>query len=172
VKKAYALPKGFYSAGMHAGIKKSKKPDAGLIYSETGCNAAAFFTKNRLIANHIIYDRRLLKNRIRAVFANSGNANVFNGPQGLKDAAAIAAAAADASEINRDSVLVSSTGKISLKMPMKKILAAIPGLAGKLSKKDRTFPAAIMTTDLVQKAYTEQVELGGKKVTITGVAKG
>lgn len=172
MKKTYALPKGFYSAGIYGGIKKSKKHDMGLVYSEAGCNAAAFFTKNRLVSNHIIYDKPLLKNKIRAVFVNSGNANVFNGPQGLKDAAAIAAAVADSAEINRDSVLISSTGKISLKMPVDKILRAIPALAGALSKEDKTFPRAIMTTDLVQKVYTEKVRLSGREATVTGAAKG
>lgn len=172
MKKNYTLPKGFLSAGIYGGIKKNKKPDMGLIYSETGCNTAAFFTKNRLISNHIIYDKPLIKNKIRAVFVNSGNANVFNGPQGLKDAAAIAAAAADSAQINLNSVLISSTGKISKKMPMKNILKSVPVLVSKLSKKDKTFPRAIMTTDLTQKVYTEQIRLNGKTVTITGAAKG
>jgi glutamate N-acetyltransferase/amino-acid N-acetyltransferase len=172
MKKRYALPGGFYSSGIYGGIKKIKKPDMGLIYSETGCNAAVFFTKNKLVANHIIYDKPLIKNKIRAVFVNSGNANVFNGPQGLKDAKAIAAAVSDSAEINLDSVLVSSTGKISLKMPVKKILSAIPALVLGLDKKDKVFPRAIMTTDLAQKVYTEQAVIGGKKITVTGAAKG
>lgn len=172
MKKGYILPKGFYSAGIHGGIKKSKKPDMGMIYSEAGCNAAGFFTTNRLVANHITYDKPLLKNRIRAIFVNSGNANVFNGAQGKKDTVTLAAAAADAAETGVDSTLVSSTGKISLKMPMKKILAAMPLLSSKLSNTDKTFPRAIMTTDLMQKTYTEQVKIGGKKITVTGAAKG
>jgi glutamate N-acetyltransferase/amino-acid N-acetyltransferase len=172
VKKAYILPAGFYSAGVYGGIKKSKKPDMGLIYSEAGCSVAAFFTVNKLKANHIKYDKPLLNNKIRAVFANSGNANVFNGAQGMKDTSLLASAVADAAEVGRDSVLVSSTGKISLKMPMKKIMSSMPALAAALKHNDQGFPRAIMTTDLVKKAYTETLRLGNKKVTVTGVAKG
>ncbi len=172
MKKAYILPKGFYSAGISGGIKKSRGPDMGLIYSEAGCAAAVFFTTNKLKAHHIIYDRTVLKNKIRGVFANSGNANVFNGPQGYKDAETIAKKTALALEINKGSVLVSSTGRISLKMPMAKILPKIPALARALSQKDKVFPRAIMTTDLVRKVYTRVLKIGGKKVTITGAAKG
>jgi glutamate N-acetyltransferase/amino-acid N-acetyltransferase len=172
VKKSYILPRGFYSAGIAGGIKKSGRPDMGLIYSETGCNAAAFFTGNRLKSNHIIYDKPLLKNKIRGVFANSGNANVFNGAQGAGDTAAIAETTEQALEINSGSVLVSCTGRIGPAMPMKKIRAAIPLLVSGLSHRDKMFPRAIMTTDLVQKAYTETIKLGGRKATITGAAKG
>ncbi len=172
MRKSYCLPEGFYSAGIYGGLKKNNRPDMGLIYSEAGCNAAAFFTANRLKAHHIIYDKQLLGNKIRAVFANSGNANVFNGAEGMRAVCDIAASAATALEIDRQSVLVSSTGKISLKMPVEKVIKAIPRLVSALSPEDKMFPRAIMTTDLMPKFYTETVTLSGKKAVITGVAKG
>ena len=172
MNKSYTLPRGFYSSGICGGIKKNKKYDMGLIFSAAPCVNASFFTKNKLVAAHIILDKKNIKNPVTAVFANSGNANALNGPQGLKDIKTITAGIAKMLSVPAGSVLAASTGKISKKMDTAVIMKALPQLYSKLSNRDKNFPKAIMTTDLTVKTAAAVVDLDGKKCTITGAAKG
>jgi glutamate N-acetyltransferase / amino-acid N-acetyltransferase len=174
VRKSYCLPEGFMTAGISAGLKKSGKPDAGLIFSETPCVTAAMFTINALKAHHIIHAKQALKNGAKAgaVFVNSGNANVYNGPEGMAAVKKITSKIASMLGIKGPKVLMASTGKISLDFPLKKVEAKLPELCEALSEGDLVFPKAIMTTDLVEKSRTERVKIGGKQVTITGACKG
>jgi len=172
MSSAYRLPAGFMSAGIHAGFKKNGKPDAGLIYSDKPCVTAGFFTSNRLKSWHIIHAKKRINAPVRAVFANSGNANVFNGRGGKAALQTIIGIIARGLSISPENILAASTGKISLDMPVKKIAPLISKLPGLLSANDRMFPRAIMTTDLTQKVFTERVKINGKNITVTGVAKG
>lgn len=169
---SYTLPKGFYSAGIHGGIKKSKKHDMGLIFSPLPCSAAAFYTKNALKAAHITLDKKRESGAVHAVFANSGNANALMGSRGIKDIEEITACVAAMLGVKTDSVLAASTGKISKKMDVKTVTSSMPKLVSSLARKDNGFPKAIMTTDLTIKTATETLTLGGKKCVITAAAKG
>jgi len=172
MKKSYLLPKGFKSSGIHAGIKKGKKPDAGLIYSETPCDAVGFFTKNRLKSAHIMHAKKHMGGRISAVFANSGSANAMTGKQGIKDVENITAGIASLLKAKKSAVLAASTGKICKPLPVKSILKSLPVLVKGLSGSDKNFPKAIMTTDTTTKVASEQVNIDGIKCTITAAAKG
>ena len=166
--------KGFKCAGMHAGLKKNGEPDLGLIYSETPAAAAAVFTRNRVQAAPVLLCRqRIQSGRCRAIVVNSGNANCCTGDQGMRDAVAMAAAAAAAMGIEEDQVLVASTGVIGQPLPVAKIEAALPALVQKLAPDG--FPQlaqAIMTTDTEPKLVERRGTAGGRNYNVVAVAKG
>jgi glutamate N-acetyltransferase/amino-acid N-acetyltransferase len=72
-----------------------------------------------------------------------------------------------------EQVLPFSTGVILEPLPLEKLLAALPDARADLAP-DNWFDAAhaIMTTDIVAKAVSRRVQIGGKIVTLTGIAKG
>jgi len=164
---------GFVAAGCHAGIKK-RRPDMALLATEDRrpATAVAVFTRNKFVAPPVILDReRLAANggRVSAIIVNSGNANAGTGAAGLADAEAMAEAAAGALGIEKQQVLVCSTGIIGAPLPMELILKATPKLARKLSK-DGADDAArgILTTDSVPKTGI----VSGSTFTLGGMAKG
>ncbi|NLM52932.1 MAG: bifunctional glutamate N-acetyltransferase/amino-acid acetyltransferase ArgJ [Firmicutes bacterium] len=165
--------KGFLASGVHCGLKKDKK-DLALIYSEVPATAAGVFTQNRFQAAPVILSRRhLARQKAQAIICNSGNANACTGEQGLKDAARMAEITANLLKLTPEDVLVASTGVIGVYMPMEKIAAGISQVVEKLSVAGGEEAAeAICTTDLVTKVSAYETEIGGKKVTVGGIAKG
>ncbi len=168
-------PLGFKAAGVTAGLKRSGAPDMAMIYSEKPCTVAAAFTSNLFAAAPVVYDRALLSAgcKVRAVVVNSGNANACTGESGLADAKATAVRAGELLGVSPDEVLVSSTGRIGVPMPMDIILGGVEKAAAALSENGGQAAAqAIMTTDTRPKAYSVQIDIAGKKVTIGGITKG
>ncbi len=176
-------PKGFRAAGGTCGIKASGKPDLALIVADEPCVAAGVFTTNQIKgAPVVIGQRHLQKSRSRKAFAgfraivcNSGNSNVATGQPGLDDAIAMCKAAADAVGCEAGQVLPASTGVIGRPLPIGKIVDGVPKLASALSKgkaADHAAATAILTTDLVTKTAVKRIKLGGKTVTLGGIAKG
>jgi|SRR5579884_309401 len=165
---------GFTAAGTFAGIKKIEKADLALIFSETVCNVAGVFTKNRFPAPPLLLDRKhLRKKKGRAIIANSGNANAFTGERGYRDAEAMAEAAARALSVPIESVYVASTGVIGEFLPIEKITGAVPRLAAQLSPNGgRAAAEAIMTTDTFPKEIAFVGEVGWREVKVGGIAKG
>ncbi len=165
---------GFLAAGISAGIKKIDKIDLAVIYSEKPADVAAVFTKNRVQAACVTFNKQqVTSGKAQAIIANSGNANCCTGTQGIKDNRAMAGFVASGLDIADDMVLVASTGVIGEPMPMEKIKASVPGLLDTLSPEGFSDVAtAIMTTDLVPKAVTAQGDINGTPFTITAVAKG
>lgn len=173
-KKAI-LPKGFKASGVSCGIKKSGKLDLALFYSDLPAYAACLFTTNKMPAAPVILCKSLLKknNSFKAIIANSGNANCFNGAKGLKDAQATVGLLANVLDTERGSILVASTGIIGRRLPVEKIKSGIPKLVKSLSYRGiDEARRAIMTTDTFSKEVTVKFEIGGKAITICGVAKG
>ena len=112
---------------------------------------------------------------MRAIVANSGNANALTGPAGAQDERAMAAAVATALGISAVDVLTASTGSIGQRLPVEKIRAAVPALVAALAPDLESFgdaAEAIRTTDLTTKLGTREIVLGGRPVTIAGIAKG
>lgn len=165
---------GFKAAGVAAGIKKNGKPDLGLIFSEVPAAAAGLFTRNRVQAAPVRYDRqRIQSGRCQAVIVNSGNANCSTGPAGERNAAAMAEAAADRLGIAADLVLVASTGVIGEPLPVEKIAAAAPELVQSLRPDGfAALAEAIMTTDTVPKLIAKEGRSGGRPFALVGTAKG
>ncbi|MBT3375126.1 MAG: bifunctional glutamate N-acetyltransferase/amino-acid acetyltransferase ArgJ [Lentisphaerae bacterium] len=168
-------PRGFAASGVTAGLKRSGAPDMALIHSPSPAIVAGAFTANVVCAAPVQYDRDILagSKTVHAVLVNSGNANACTGQTGLEDAATCATAAAKLLNIAPEEVLVSSTGRIGVPLPMDTMLAGIEAAAAALSDDAGLDVAdAIMTTDTRPKSIAIAVELGGKTVHIGGTAKG
>lgn len=167
-------PKGFLASGIYAGIKRAEKPDLSVIYSEREAVAAGVFTVNKVKAPPVILTQQhIKKGTARAIVVNSGNANACTGKQGMLDAEEMAELTAHALSIKKSEICVSSTGVIGEPMPMEKIRPAIGKAVEALSTEggDRA-AAAIMTTDTFPKKIAVRGMIGGKMITVGGIAKG
>ena len=133
------LPLGFKFAGVKAGLKSDRR-DLALIVSDVPAVAAGVFTVNRLCAAPVAYAAsHLPTDALRAIVANSGNANALTGPVGSQDERAMAAAVATALGISAVDVLTASTGSIGSRLPLAKIQAAAPGLVAALGSDADSF---------------------------------
>jgi len=174
VKGGITAPQGFVAAGIHSGIKKTGRLDLAMIVSEKPGPIAGVFTSNRLPAAPVILDRLHLKRGTgQAFIINSGNANAFTGPEGLAHAREMGRRVADQLTIPFHHVFVGSTGVIGVPLPMPAVRNGIPILISHLRKAGYKEAAeAIMTTDTRPKEIAVQDRIGGKIVTIGGIAKG
>ena len=168
--------KGFKAAGEYIGIK-SKRKDLAIVYSETGCTYAGAFTQNVVKAAPVLWDKAILEkgNKVHAVVVNSGNANAATGDQGQKDTEEMAALTAKAFGLDKETVIVSSTGVIGVNLPMDVITKGIDRTAKKVGdtfEDGNNAAEAILTTDLVLKTIAVEEEIGGVPVTIGGMGKG
>ncbi|GHU09799.1 arginine biosynthesis bifunctional protein ArgJ [Betaproteobacteria bacterium] len=159
-----------------AGIRKANRRDVTVIELAPDSRVAGVFTQNRFCAAPVIVCREHLSldaNSIRALVINTGIANAGTGEQGLTDARTTCATLAAKLGIEARQVLPFSTGVILEPLPMDRLLAGLPKALADL-RVDGWFDAAhaIMTTDTIAKAISRQVVIGGKTVTITGIAKG
>jgi glutamate N-acetyltransferase/amino-acid N-acetyltransferase len=172
------LPVGFSFSSTSAGIKVSGRPDLALIECASGANAAALFTKNRVVAAPLIIDREALKKsrgKVRAVVVNSGNANCATGPQGLRACRAVCAEAARLLSVDPSQVFPSSTGIIGVPLPDEKIVARLPELvASRKNTEDaaRDFARTIMTTDTRPKVASKSLRTRHGAIRLLGIAKG
>ncbi len=168
-------PKGFKAAGVVGGVKPSNttKRDIMMIASDIPCTAAAVFTKNLVKSSAIEVTKKNISNGIaQAVIANSGNANTCNA-DGIEKAERMCELAAENLGIDKNDVIVASTGVIGQILPIEPFERAVPEIAALMSENGGTDAAeAIMTTDTVKKEAAVSVEIGGKNVTIGAVAKG
>lgn len=167
-------PRGFQAAGIAAGIKASGGKDLALIFSETPCSAAGVFTLNRVKAAPVFVTQEHLRDgRAQAVVVNSGNANCCTGAQGMADARRMAAATAEALKLRAEDVLVGSTGVIGVPLPMDAVEKGIRQIVSLISPTGGDDAAeAIMTTDTVPKKAAVRAQIGGRTVTLGGMAKG
>ena len=168
--------KGFLANGLNCGLNPVKeKNDLALFVSEVNCNAAAVYTKNKVKGAPIAVCREHLSrtgNRVRAVIANSKNANTCNA-DGVEKAEQMCALAAQVLHIEPEEVLVASTGVIGEILPIEPIERHIKELADGLSFSGNLEAAkAIMTTDTVKKEAAVEFELDGKICRVGGMAKG
>ena len=166
-------PKGFKASGVHVGIKKAKK-DMTLIVSDVIGEGAAVFTTNKACAAPVIVSKESIQQgKIKAIVVNSGNANACTGEKGIENAWAMAETTALALGVEKQNIIVSSTGIIGVPMPMEIVLSGIEKAAAELSYDGGISAAeAIMTTDLTMKKVAVSVEIDGKTVTFGGIAKG
>ncbi|GAB4122895.1 MAG: bifunctional glutamate N-acetyltransferase/amino-acid acetyltransferase ArgJ [Sideroxydans sp.] len=173
---AQLLPVAGVSLGIaQAGIKYAGRKDLLVIKLDEGATVAGVFTTNRFCAAPVTLAKEFLAagKGIRALVVNTGNANAGTGEQGLAAARDTCIALARLLGCAPEQVLPYSTGVIMEPLPLDKIVAGLPQAIANL-KADNWFAAAhaIMTTDIVAKAVSKQVQIGGKTVTVTGIAKG
>ncbi len=176
-----AIAAGYRFAGIHCGLKAAAAPDLALITSRPSAAAAALFTRNRFPAAPVVCGRRQIAagTPVRAVLINAGNANACTGVQGESDLLTTAAVLAAALGCPREEVFVSSTGVIGEPLPVTRILQGIEKLESAIAAAEaaalaglRAAATAIMTTDKKPKLVSRRFKVGGKTVTITGLAKG
>jgi glutamate N-acetyltransferase/amino-acid N-acetyltransferase len=166
-------PLGFRAAAVAAGIK-AEGLDLALLVADRTCSAAGVFTRNRALAAPVIVSREhLASGRARAVVVNAGCANAATGEQGLADARATAAAAAQTIGCRTEEVLVASTGVIGVHLPLARVKAGILEAGSRLSRDGGAEAArAIMTTDTRSKEVVVELSLRGRPARIGAMAKG
>lgn len=177
IKGGITVVPGFEAAAAAAQIKYEGRTDMALIYSSVPCVAAGTFTTNVVKAAPVKWDQKIVKQggAVQAIIVNSGIANACTGEEGMQYCEETAQTAAEVFGIQKEQVLVSSTGVIGKQLPMEKIQAGIHMLA-QAKGNDKLCGAeaaeAILTTDTHKKEAAVQLEIGGKTVTIGAMAKG
>lgn len=157
-----------------AGIKKPGRRDLTLIELAAGSRVAGVFTQNRFCAAPVtVCKQHLAQGDIRALLINTGNANAGTGAEGLARARRTCEAVAALFGVKAENVLPFSTGVILEPLPVDRILPALPAAQADLAPGHWSEAAhAIMTTDIVAKGASRRIEIGGRTVTVTGIAKG
>ncbi len=158
-----------------AGIRKANRKDLVVFALDDGAVAAGVFTSNRFCAAPVQVCREHLGagSGIRALVINTGNANAGTGADGLARARRSCEALGELLGVAPRQVLPFSTGVIMETLPIDRLQAGLPAAVTAL-KADAWLDAAegIMTTDTLPKAASRQVSIGGRPVTVTGIAKG
>lgn len=174
--------KGFLAGSASCSIKRTPpkdgvpRKDLCLVVSESVATAAGVFTTNLVKAAPVLLSRRHLESgKARAVLLNSGNANACTGEEGLRAAEQCANGAAVALGIDADEVLVCSTGRIGVQLPLAKMIPGIRSAAASLkpaATAARDAAMAIMTSDSVPKQSAYEVRVGSDSFRVGGMAKG
>jgi glutamate N-acetyltransferase/amino-acid N-acetyltransferase len=154
-----------------AGIKRANRRDLLVMRLAAGSTVAGVFTRNRFCAAPVLLCRRNLRNGVRALVVNTGNANAGTGEDGMKRAQKVCSELARLAGCKPGEVLPFSTGVIMEPLPVDRIVAGLPQALA--AKSDWLSAAeAIMTTDTVPKAFSRKVKLASGEATVTGIAKG
>ncbi len=176
IKDGITAPHGFKAAGIHCGIKSSKK-DIALIFSDKPAVTAGLFTTNQVKSAHVLLDLgKLRRKESQAIIANSGNANACNGAAGKDNALEMSEYTAKCLDIDEKSVLIASTGIIGKPLPMGKIKKGIKDISNELTiDGSRDAAEAILTTDATIKEVAVDTEIKGRtkdNIKIGAIAKG
>jgi len=187
IEGSIIAPKGFLAGGVFCDIKrlgtgkgsnKGLKRDLALLVSEVPATVAGMFTTNQVCAAPVkVCLENLKKNggRAQAVVVNSGNANACTGRQGLRHAREMAALTARCLHLPAEHVLVGSTGRIGVTLPMANVRTGIRGAVTLLDDSPGSAAhacEAIMTSDTRPKHAAVEFKLGDKTVRIGGICKG
>jgi glutamate N-acetyltransferase/amino-acid N-acetyltransferase len=185
VPGSICAPRGFKCAAVFCDIKKlgtgkgsdkGHKDDLGLVVSDVPAAVAGMFTTNQICAAPVkVSAQRTAKNFARAIVVNSGNANACTGKQGIVDANRMTEIAGKSLSIKNSDVLVCSTGRIGVPMPMKNVARGIRACAQLLARSAsnaRQVAEAIMTTDRRRKEIAVKFRIGKSTVRIGGICKG
>ncbi len=165
---------GFKAAGISCNIKKTGAKDLAIILSATPAYCAGMFTRNRVKAAPVLIDMERVKSgRSMGILVNSGNANACTGKAGFKAALDVASFFEKRLGLKKGELLIASTGVIGVPLPVDKIQSGAERLIKGLSPQGLGMAAeAIMTTDAFSKSSAMKADIGGKTVTVAGIAKG
>ena len=171
--------KGFKATGVEVGIKAGHfgKKDMAMIFSDAECKAAGTFTSKLVKAAPVKWDKKIVteSESVKAVIVNSGVANACTGIEGMNNCDILANKVASETGINKEEVLICSTGVIGKQLPIEIMKEGVSKLYTNLgeSESDATLAAeAIMTTDTVSKQVAVKTVIGEKEVCIGGMCKG
>ena len=169
-------PVGFLASGISAGLKFSGKKDLALLYAPEGACCSGTFTQSvaRAYCVDLCIDRlKTSKGKVRAVIINSGQANACTGVRGKIDSEIITHELAQRLGLSNEEILICSTGVIGEPIPVEKVKNHLDFLIKSLDKEASLDAAnAILTTDLKAKQIAYQAVLGGRRISIGGMAKG
>ena len=164
---------GVECSSIASGIKKNNSLDLSLISLIEGSKTAAVFTQNIFCAAPVLVAKNHLNSNIEALLINSGNANAGTGKKGLKNAYKSCDILAKKLHIKPEQVLPFSTGVIGELLPIEPFESNVNSLVASLSDDGMGKVAkGILTTDLVEKSCSVVFEVEGKKITLSGIAKG
>ena len=171
---AARLPEGFRASGIACGIKESTL-DLGLLICDTRrTTSAARFTRNAIVSAPVelnLSDAGL--DVLRAVVVSSGNANAYNGQEGLTHARRIRDRAADVLKVGHSLVGIAATGATGVSLPVDIVVEGVDAAERQLSAVGaRDFAQAIMTTDASLKQASIEIDIEGRPVRISVQAKG
>jgi glutamate N-acetyltransferase / amino-acid N-acetyltransferase len=158
-----------------AGIRKADRKDVLVVRIADGASVGGVFTRNRFCAAPVTVCREHLAADagVRALVVNTGNANAGTGEAGLRAARTTCEALAKLLGCDAAQVLPFSTGVIMEPLPVDRLVAGLPAAIDRLRAGHWLEAAeAIMTTDTQPKAVSRRVDLGGRTITVTGIAKG
>ncbi len=173
-KELLAIP-GVRLGAAKANIRKPDRLDLLVIELAEGAKVAGVFTKNRFCAApvHVCRENLATGKGIRALVVNTGNANAGTGEEGMTNARKTCSELAALLGCDADRILPFSTGVILEPLPVERVAAGLPACISNLSEENWLDAAkAIMTTDIQPKACSREVEIDGRKVVVTGIAKG
>ena len=173
-------PRGFFCSGVHCDVKEKKdgKLDLGIVFSKKPCSAAGVFTTNDVKAAPVTYSQELLADqsaKFHGIVANSGNANACTGDQGYSDSTKMASEVARHLNLHSKEILVCSTGRIGVPLPMSRITIGIRDATEDVRQEldgARAFQEAILTSDTCTKSCSAKFETPTGEVTVGGVVKG
>ncbi|MEY2576832.1 MAG: glutamate N-acetyltransferase / amino-acid N-acetyltransferase [Verrucomicrobiota bacterium] len=178
-------PRGFKAAAVFCDIKKlgtgkgsekGRKDDLALIVSDIPAAVAGMFTTNQVCAAPVkVSARNAARKFARAIVVNSGNANACTGARGMADAEEMTELTAQSLGLEAREVLVCSTGRIGVPMPMANVKRGIADAAVRLvasPSNARRAAEAIMTSDTRRKEIAIEFELSGVRVRLGGICKG
>ena len=181
---------GLEVASVSADLYKSNRDDISLFYFKEGSNHAVAYTTNTIVSESITWNKKNTKKNIKALFVNTKNANTFTGKQGITSLDESAKLLADSltqreilengkksKSIKIEEILFASTGVIGERFPIEKIKNNIQNLVGNLRSNQNKLiwfksATAIMTTDTKPKMSFREIKIGGKIISISGIAKG
>jgi glutamate N-acetyltransferase / amino-acid N-acetyltransferase len=162
--------------GTGKGSEKGRKDDLALIVSDVSAAVAGMFTTNQVCAAPVKVSRKVAAKKFaRAIVVNSGNANAATGEQGMRDAEEMVQLAAKSLALKKGDVLVCSTGRIGVNMPMQNVARGIRACAPLLARStssSRRVAEAIMTSDTRRKEIAVECKIDNRIVRIGGIAKG
>ena len=176
VQEGDVTPNGFLFAGISAGLKPSKKKDLALLLAPKGSIFSGKFTQSIVRASCVeICEHRIKKHSglLRAILINSGQANACTGDVGSQHFLIATEKISELLGIKEEEVLMCSTGVIGIPIQIKNLIDNLPNLVKALKTNSLQNAAeAILTTDLVDKKITIETFIEGRKVKISGFAKG
>lgn len=165
--------KGFTASGVHCGIRKNRtKRDLALILSEKRASAASVYTMNLVQGAPIaVTKEHIADGYAQAIIVNSGNANTCNA-NGVEVAEGMCALVEQACGVQKEDVIVASTGVIGQPLDLSPIAAGMGSLVEGMGGHSDFAAEAIMTTDMRKKEAAVAFTLGGKTCKMGGIAKG
>ncbi|MDG2265029.1 MAG: bifunctional glutamate N-acetyltransferase/amino-acid acetyltransferase ArgJ [Candidatus Marinamargulisbacteria bacterium] len=165
---------GVYLDGIASGIKSNGKKDLGYIFVPDACASACVLTQNACRAAPVLITEKYKKlGRFKAVFFNSGNANMLTGSTGFETAQKMQQVAAESLGLSLEAVAIASTGKIGELLDLDTVNAGAFRLFQSLETQDfEACMTAMLTTDLLNKSTYQSATINGQKIEVAGMAKG